>query len=92
MSRIQFGFGNQRLDVHSQSLCFGNRRIDPFVTDQGVCQVGQQRLAVRCLPAKVVNFFVMSHNYVILNFCFQVKNRSSFAGSPDQTRYCRSSG
>ena len=45
-----------------------------------------------CLPAKVVNFFVMSHNYVILNFCFQVKNRSSFAGSPDQTRYCRSSG
>ena len=66
MGSVLFRLGDQRLDVHPQSLGLRQSRVDPLVHEQRTRQIRHQRLAVTGLAAEVIDFLVMSHGYLIV--------------------------
>ena len=64
MGSILFRFGYQRLYKLPERFCLSNGRLYPLVENQGTCHVRHQRFAVTCLTTKMVDFLIVSHNYV----------------------------
>ena len=65
---ILLGAVDKGLGINTQSfgLCQGG--IDSLVHDEGNGHVGEQRVAVSLLSAKVVEFLIVSHRYTSLIF------------------------
>lgn len=58
---VLFRFGHQGLNILFQSLCLCDSGLDSFVENQRTCHIGQHRLTVSALTAKVIDFSIVSH-------------------------------